>query len=244
MTVTILKWLTWSRSAFFALGLAALLSWALSSSSFAACTNDPGAAQNASNFISNPSSLLGGPNGPPTPAEITSAMRDFVAANPQALAAAIGLLKGGGLSADQQKAIGSGLGLAAGVCIRPDPTFTAEIQTQIASTDSADAKTAYAAVTGNQLIGSVGGGAGSSGSVGGPTNPSGTTPTGGSTALAFTSNSVSNIPTNFFTGSAGGAGSVGTTTTTTTTPITTSTTTPITTSTSTTTTVCVVSQTC
>jgi hypothetical protein len=235
MTVMILKWLTWSRSAFFALGLAALLSWALPSSSFAACTNDPGAAQNASNFISNPSSLLGGPNGPPTPAEITSAVRDFVAANPQALAAAIGLLKGGGLGADQQKAIGTGLGLAAGVCIRPDPTFAAEIQTQIAGTDSADAKTAYAAVTGNQLIGSVGGGAGSSGSVGGPTNPSGTTPTGGSTALAFTSNSVSNIPTNFFTGSAGGAGSVGTTTTTT----------PITTSTSTTTTtVCVVSQTC
>lgn len=222
----ILKWLTWSRSAFFALGLATLLSWALPSSSFAACTNDPGAAENASNFISNPSSLLGGP-------KITSAVRDFVAANPQALAAAIGLLKSGGLNADQQKAIGTGLGLAAGVCIRPDPTFAAEIQTQIAGTDSADAKTAYAAVTGNQLIGSVGGGAGSSGSVGGPTNPSGTTPIGGSTALAFTSNSVSNIPTNFFTGSAGGAGSVGTPTTTT--PTTTSTTTTI---------VCVVSQTC
>jgi hypothetical protein len=226
MTMMILKWLTWSRSAFFALGLATLLSWALPSSSFAACTNDPGAAENASNFISNPSSLLGGP-------KITSAVRDFVAANPQALAAAIGLLKSGGLNADQQKAIGTGLGLAAGVCIRPDPTFAAEIQTQIAGTDSADAKTAYAAVTGNQLIGSVGGGAGSSGSVGGPTNPSGTTPIGGSTALAFTSNSVSNIPTNFFTGSAGGAGSVGTPTTTT--PTTTSTTTTI---------VCVVSQTC
>jgi hypothetical protein len=226
MTMMILKWLTWSRSAFFALGLATLLSWALPSSSFAACTNDPGAAENASNFISNPSSLLGGQ-------KITSAVRDFVAANPQALAAAIGLLKSGGLNADQQKAIGTGLGLAAGVCIRPDPTFAAEIQTQIAGTDSADAKTAYAAVTGNQLIGSVGGGAGSSGSVGGPTNPSGTTPIGGSTALAFTSNSVSNIPTNFFTGSAGGAGSVGTTTTTA--PTTTSTTTTI---------VCVVSQTC
>ena len=236
MTMMILQWLTWSRSAVFALGLAtllswALLSWALPSSSVAACTNDLGAAQNASNFLSNPSSLLGGPNAPVTPVRITGSVRDFVAANPQALAAAIGLLKGGG---HQRKAIGTGLGVAASVGIRPDPTFAAEIQTQIASTDSADAKTAYAAVTGNQLIGSVGGGAGSSGSVGGPTNPSGTTPTGGSTALAFTSNSVSNTPTNFFTGSTGGAGSVGTTTTT-----------PITTSTSTTTaTVCVVSQTC
>jgi hypothetical protein len=230
MTMMILQWLTWSRSAVFALGLATLLSWALPSSSFAACTNDLGAAQNASNFISNPSSLLGGPNAPVTPVEITSSVRDFVAANPQALAAAIGLLKGGGLSADQRKAIGTGLGLAASVCIRPDPTFAAEIQTQIASADSADAKQTYAAVTGNQLIGSVGGAA-SSGSVGGPTNPSATTPTGGSTALAFTSNSVSNTPTNFSTGSAGGAGSVATTTT----PTTTSTTTTI---------VCVVSQTC
>jgi hypothetical protein len=230
MTVMILQWLTWSRSAVFALVLATLLSWALPSSSFAACTNDPGAAQNAANFLSNPSSLLGGPNAPVTPAEITGAVRDFVAANPQALAAAIGLLKGGGLGADQQTAIGTGLGLAASVCIRPDPTFAAEIQTQIASADSADAKQAYAAVTGNQLIGSVGGAA-SSGSVGGPTNPSGTTPTGGSTALAFTSNSVSNTPTNFSNGSAGGAGSVATTTT----PTTTSTTTTI---------VCVVSHTC
>jgi hypothetical protein len=235
MTMVILEWLTWSRSAsrsaVFALVLTTLLSWALPSSSFAACTNDPGAAQNASHFISNPSSILGGPNAPVTPAEITSAVRDFVAANPQALAAASGLLKGGRLNADQQKAIGTGLGLAASVCIRPDPTFAAEIQTQIASTDSPDAKQAYAAVTGNQLIGSVGGGADASGSVGGPTNPSGTTPTGGSALLTFTSNSVSNTPTNFFTGSAGGAGSVATTTT----PTTTSTTTTI---------VCVVSQTC
>src|SRR3984893_11126626 len=100
MTTMILKWLTWSRSAFFALGLATLLSWVLPSSSFAACTNDPGAAQNASNFISNPSSLLSGPNGPLTPAEITGAVRDFVAANPQALAAIMAVLKGGGLSAD------------------------------------------------------------------------------------------------------------------------------------------------
>jgi hypothetical protein len=225
MTRMILLWLIWSRSALFALVLFTLLPWALPSSSFAACAHDPGAAQNAFNFISNPSSLLGGPRGPLTPAEITSAVPDFVAANPQALAAAIGLLKGAGLSADQQKAIGTSLGLAAGVCIRPDPTFAPAIQTQIAGTESADAKQAYAALTGNQLIGSVSGGAGGAGStgpVGGPTNPTG---------LAFTSNSVSNTPANFFTGSAGGAGSVGSNTA----PTTTSRTTTI---------VCVVSQTC
>jgi hypothetical protein len=222
-----------SRSAAFALILATLLAWALPGSSFAACTNDPGAAQNAANFISNPSSLLSGPSGPLTPAEITGAVRDFVAANPQALAAVIAVLKSGGLSADLQKAIGTGLGLAAGVCIRPDPTFAAEIQTQIAGTDSADAKQAYAAVTGNQLIGTVGGGAGgagSTGSVGGGQTPS-PTPTGSSSFVAFTSNSVSNTPTNFFTGSAGAAGSV-------------STTNPTTTTTTTTTIVCTVSRTC
>jgi hypothetical protein len=203
----VLPLLTWSRSAFFALALAP-------SSSFAACTNDPSAAQNASNFIRNPSSLLDGPGGPLTAAEFTSAVRGFVAANPQAMAEAIGLFKRGGLSTDEQMAIGAGVGFAAGVCIRPAPTFAAEIQTQIAGTASADAKQAYAAVTGNELIvGGGAGGAGSTGSVGGPTNATGTTPSGGSNALAFTSNCISYAPANFFTRS-GGAGSVGIATTT------------------------------
>ena len=78
--------------------------------------------------------------------------RDFVA--PQAPAAVIALPRGGGLSADRQKAIGAGLGLAADVCNRPDPTFAAEIQTQIAGIESADAKTTYATVNG--IVGSIG----------------------------------------------------------------------------------------
>jgi hypothetical protein len=216
----VLPLLTWSRSALFAPALAP-------SSSFADCTNDPGAAQNASNFIRNPSSLLGGPSGSLTAAEFTSAVRGFVAANPQALAEAIGLFKRGGLSTDEQMAIGTGVGFASGVCTRPAPTFAAEIQTQIAGTASADMKQAYAAAAGNELnVGGDAGGAGSTGSVGGPTNPTGSTPSGGSTALAFTSNSVSYTPANFFTRSASGAGSVGTTTSTTLTIV------------------CVVSQTC
>jgi hypothetical protein len=206
----VLPLLTWSRSALFALVLPLA-----PSSSFAACTNDPGAAQNASNFIRNPSSFMGGPL---TAAGFTSAVRGFVAANPQALAEAIGLFKRGGLSTDEQMAIGAGVGFAVGVCIRPAPTFAAEIQTQIAGTASAHAKQAYAAVTGNELIvGGGAGGAGSTASVGGPTNPTDTTPSAGSNALAFTSNCVSYTPANFFTCSAGGAGSVGTTTTTSTT---------------------------
>jgi hypothetical protein len=217
MIMTI-KWrAAWCRTAI--LGLLVALLGSFPNSGFAACTNDAGAAQNASNFLSNPSSLLNGPNGPRSPSEISADVRDFVAANPQALAAVITLLKDKnlGLSVDQQKAIGTGMGLAAGVCIRPDPTFAAEIQTQLAATDSADAKTAYAAVTGNQLIGTVGGGAGggagSAGAVGGQTSPF-FVPSGTSSFQAFTSNSVSNTPTNFFNGGAGGAGGSSTSSTT------------------------------
>lgn len=225
--------LVWFRPAVLVLVLPVLLFEAFPGSSFAACTHDPGAAQGAASFIDNPSSLLSGSNGSLIAAEITSAVRDFVAANPQALAGVITLLKSGALSSDQQKAIGTGLGLAASICIRPDPAFAAEIQTQIAGTGSADAKQAYAAVTGNQLTGSLGGGAGggSSGSVGGSqtTTPP---PTGSSALQVFTSNSVSNAPTNQFSGSARTGGASATTT---------STTTPTNT---TTTIVCIVSVTC
>ena len=133
-----------SRSAILALFLAGISSWALPSGGFAAHANDADAAK--------PSLLPNDPNGPLTPAEITSAVRDFV--TPQAPAAVIALPRGGGLSADRQKAIGTGLGLAADVCIRPDPTFAAEIQTQIAGIESADAKTTYATVNG--IVGSIG----------------------------------------------------------------------------------------
>src|SRR3981189_1191965 len=114
--MTIERWVAWSRSAILAIGLALLSSWVFSSSGFAACTNDPDAAQNASNFLKNPSSLLNGPNGPRSQADISADVRNFVAADPQALQAVIGLLedRGLGLSSDQQKAIGTGLGLAAG----------------------------------------------------------------------------------------------------------------------------------
>lgn len=231
--MTIEQRVVWSRAAIAALLLTLLFS-VVPGASFAACTNDRAAAENAANFINNTASLLNGPNGSRTPAEISSEVRDFVAANPQALAAVIALLKAGSLTPEQQKAIGTGLGLAAGICIRPDPAFAAEIQTQLAGTDSGDAKTAYAAVTGNQLIGSVGGGGGggSSGAAGGSTNPI----TGGgnsfSTPAVFTSNSVSNTPGSFFGGTSSGAGTSNLTTTTTTT------------NTVTNTVVCVVSKTC
>jgi hypothetical protein len=218
--MSIRQWLIWSRPAILALVLAGLSSLALPGASFAACTNDADAAQKAGSFLGDTASLLNGPNGPRSPAEISADVRDFVAANPKALAAVIALIKAGGIGADQQKAMGTGLGLAAGVCLRPDPTFAAEIQTQIAGTDSPDAKTAFSSVTGNQLIGSVGGGAGggggSSGAAGGSTNPI----SNGSVSSSFqpfVSNSVSNTPGSFFGGSANGAGTSSLATTTNTT---------------------------
>jgi hypothetical protein len=177
--MSIKRWVVRSRSAILALFLAGISSWALPSGGFAACANDAGAAQNAA-----------------APTEVNSAVRDFVAANRQAAAAVIAPRRGGGLNADQQEAIRTDPGLRADVCIRPDRTFAAVIQTQIAGIESADAKTAYAAVTGNQLIGGIGrSGGGSAGSVGGQTNPTGASPSDSSSAFqAFMSNSVSNAP--------------------------------------------------
>src|SRR5258708_5555415 len=197
--IMISYWMVLSRSAILGLLLALVLSWGMATSSFAACINDEDAVQKASAFLSDPSSLLNGPSGPRSAAEIASDVRDFVAANPRALASLIALLKGNEANVDQQKAIGTGLGLAAGVCIRPDPTFAGEIQTELAGTDSIAAKAQYAAVTGNNPLGSVGGFAASSGAVGGQTNPLGTT-TGGSGLQTFTSNSSSDIPATYFTG--------------------------------------------
>jgi len=230
--MAIKRFLVGTRPLIAALILGLLLSFALANGSFAACTNDPEAAQKSARFLDNTTSLLNGSNGPRTPAEISADVRDFVAANPQALGAVIALLKAGGLTPEQQKAIGTGLGLAAGVCLRPDPTFAAEIQTQIAGTDSTDAKNAYAAITGNQLIGSVGGGGGSSGAAGGSTNPITTSGSGFGGFEPFASNSVSNNPGNFFGGSAGGTGGANITNTSTTTNTVTSTV------------VCTVSKTC
>ena len=217
------NYVTQRRRIFFAFVIALLALCGAMTNGYAACTTDAAAAQRAGTFIGNTSSLLNGPNGPRGLADVTNDVRDFVAADPQALAAIIAILKGNGVSSDQQKAIGAGLGLAAGICLRPDPTFAAEIQTELAGTDSADAKGQYAAITGNNPIGSVaaggaGGGAGSAGSVGGQTTPAGTPAGGGGSFQAFTSNSVSNNPTNFFTSSVSGTGSTvtpgGTTTTT------------------------------
>jgi hypothetical protein len=175
-------------------------------------------AQSVSDFLNNPSQFLQDAKNAEGGADMIALVRDFVASNPAALPAVIALLDKA--SPAQQTAIGTGLGQAASLCIRPDPTFAADIQTQLAGTTSDAAKNAYAAVTGNQPIRSVAGGGGvSGGSSGGSTGGTLGSPTTGTAFTQFSSNSILNTSTNFFTGSTGSAGSAGTGGTTSTTSV-------------------------
>lgn len=201
------------RKAYFGSAVLALVSsCCVAATSFAACTNDADATSKAATFISNPTSLFNGPNGPRTSDEIIADVGSFVAANPQALPAVIALLKGA--SVDQQQSIGTGLGNARETCVRPDLNFALEIQTQLANSDSSEAQAKFAAVTGVPIraVAAGGLGSGSGGAVGGQTTPL-PTPGSSSSFQAFTSNSVSNNPTSYFSGGASGAGSAGGTTT-------------------------------
>ncbi|WP_050044922.1 hypothetical protein [Bradyrhizobium sp. LTSP849] len=188
----------------------------------AACSPGAASPQKIADFTANPSSLLGSAGSSRSSGDVTADVRDLVISDPAMLPLVIGLLKTDPLpSSDLQKAIGTGLGLAANQCIRPDPNFASDIQTQIAGTNSPDAKQQYAAITGNILIGSVGGGAGglSSGASGGQTSPLTNQFGGSSTLQTFLANSVTNPNNNFFSGGGASGLSASTTTTTSTTTI-------------------------
>lgn len=182
----------------------------------AACSPGAASPQKIADFTANPSSLLGTADSSRSSGDVTADVRDLVISDPAMLPLVIGLLKTDPLpSSDLQKAIGTGLGLAANQCIRPDPNFASDIQTQIVGTNSVDAKQQYAAITGNLLIGSVGGGAGglSGGASGGQTTPLTNQFGGSSTLQIFLANSVTNPNNNFFGGGTTGLSASSTTTT-------------------------------
>jgi hypothetical protein len=167
-------------------------------------------AQTVSDFLNNPSTLLQGANNANGGAGMISLVRDMVASNPAALPVVMGLLAGA--NEGQQQAIGSGLGQAALLCVRPDPTFAAEIQALIADPKYAafgPFKTAYSAATGNQPIGSVAGGGGgggvSGGAVGGQTTALQSGSSGSSGLQTFSASSFTNPSTNFFSSSVSSA---------------------------------------
>lgn len=168
--------------------------------------------QTVNDFLGNSPQLLQDSKNTEGGADMIARVRDLVASNPAALPSVISLLAKA--NPVQQTAIGTGLGQAAGLCIRTDPTFAADIQAQLAGSSSDNAKTAYAAVTGNQPIRSVAGGGGggvSGGASGGSTGSLGT-PAGNSNFTTFSANSVLGNSTNYFTGSTASASGTGGTT--------------------------------
>jgi hypothetical protein len=175
-------------------------------------------AQTVNDFLNNSSQLLQDPKNAAGGADMIAFVRDLVASNPAALPTVISVLDKANPA--QQNAIGTGLGQAATLCIRPDPTFAADIQTQLAGSTSDPAKNAYAAVTGNLPIRSVAGGGGvSGGSSGGSTGGTLSVPTTGTAFTQFSSNSTLNTSTNYFTASTSSASGTGTTGTTATTSV-------------------------
>jgi hypothetical protein len=167
-------------------------------------------AGTVNNFVANPSSILGA-------ADLAQTVRDLVASDSSTLSPVLGLLQGA--SGDQQSAIGSGLGQAASVlCLKTDPNFAAEIQDRVNNSQSAPAKTAYAAITGddkNRTLATGGSGAGiSPGGVGGGTNPAATLGNGTGSTFTFSAESVRGNGLNYFSGGVTGISGVTSTTTT------------------------------
>jgi hypothetical protein len=194
-----------SRFAVCALVFAAL-QWSGSANAACYAPNQQMSPQAVSDFLAQPSGMLGKPENANGGDGLTASVQDLVASNPSTLPVIIGLLSGA--NPQQQKAIGAGLAGAANFCISRDPALAGEIQKQVVASNSTDAKTTFAALTANLLIGSVGGGAGvSGGSVGGQTSPTSSSSLGSSSFQALGSSGVLNASTNFFTSSVGSASS-------------------------------------
>lgn len=175
-------------------------------------------ASDVRSFLDNPNGLLSqNPNGG---GEMISRVRDLAASDPATLSAVMGLLATANTS--QQSAIGSGLGQAYRVCIRPDQTFATQIQQAMVGATSQNAKDSFAAVNPDSQIGAVGGGgagAGGAGGAGGGGAGAGTggggtgvggpttgiaTVSGGSSTTAFGNNATTNPGSVSLTGGTGG----------------------------------------
>lgn len=154
-------------------------------------------------FIANPTQALQDyPSGGP---QLISLIRDVALAHPEALQTIVGLLANA--TADQQTAIGSGLGQAAQMSLRTNQAYANQIQQALIASGFQNAITAFAGVTGNVNIASTGpGGGGGGGGVGGSTGANGS-PSGGSNSgggQTFGSSNFQTSSQNFFTG--GGSG--------------------------------------
>jgi hypothetical protein len=133
--------------------------------------NAPLTPQQVSQFVANPASALAAnPNGG---GRLVSYVRDLLLSDRTTLQAIIALLATA--NADQQSAIGSGLGQAAQALASTDPDLANQIQRLLAASGSNLAIASYQATTGNVQTGAAGGGGAGGG--GGPTG--GGSPSGG-----------------------------------------------------------------
>jgi hypothetical protein len=148
-------------------------------------------------FLGNPGSLLTQyPNGGP---QLTKAVRDLAASDPQTLSAIIGLLKTA--SPDQASAIGTGLGQVAELAVNSDPDYANQIQTAVVSASSDSALVAFSAVVGGDIkLAAATGGAGVGGGGEAATGPntvgggiSGSSPLNFPSFVVNTADTFSNI---------------------------------------------------
>lgn len=121
-------------------------------------------------FMANPSAFLAQyPDGGP---QMSRAVRDLVASDPQTLNTLMGLLSQ--VNPDQASAIGTGLGQVALMAVDTDQAFAVQIQTAVAQAGNTGALVAFSAVVGGDIKlaaatgGGGGGGGGESGTGTGP----------------------------------------------------------------------------
>jgi len=136
-------------------------------------------------FLANPAAWLA--QYPSGGVDLTKAVRDLAASDPQTLNALIGLLATA--NPDQASAIGTGLGQAAEMAINSDPAYAGQIQTAVIGARSNPALVAFSAVVGGDIkLAASGPGVGAGGSGEAPTGSN--APAGGisgSTLLNFPS---------------------------------------------------------
>ncbi|MDI1346751.1 MAG: hypothetical protein PSV22_22045, partial [Pseudolabrys sp.] len=101
-------------------------------------------------FLANPTQVMAQyPNGG---AELISLIRDVATSHPEALATITSLLASG--NADQQSAVGSGLGQAYKIVLNSDQAYAAQIAAAVGGSNSDNAKTAYSGATGTVSLAS------------------------------------------------------------------------------------------
>jgi hypothetical protein len=163
--------------------------------------------QAVNQFLSNPTQTM--QDYPSGGAKFISLIRDVAVSHPEALATIISLLSAA--NADQQAAIGSGLGQAAQIVVKTNQAYASQIQQAIANSNSDSAKTSFASVTGNTTIASTGGGGGGGdgGGVGGQTSFTGFALGGANSGVVQTFGGLhyQTASQNYFTGASPGSAS-------------------------------------